>query len=86
MNLRYFGKEAVILTTFSIFMWGALYFPIGIIEGFDYRQWLIWFGVTTWYDIPAEYVGAKILIRFVDSMRARGTFKPSESPKEEPQS
>lgn len=72
--LRRLGKEFVILTAFSVFMWGVLYLPIGFMEGFDVRQWFVWFGITTWYDLPAEYVGAKILIRFNDMARLRGWY------------
>ncbi len=74
MNLRWLGREALLLTTFSILMWGLLYLPIGFIEGFNLHQWFVWFGITTWYDIPAEYIGAKILIRFNDVARARGWY------------
>ena len=77
-RLRTLGREAAILTTFSIFMWGILYLPLGFIEGFDYRQWLIWFGITTWYDLPMEYIGAKILIKFNDTARARGWYHPRQ--------
>jgi hypothetical protein len=73
--LRRFGKEFLILTTFSVLMWGLLYLPIGFMEGFNVRQWLVWFGITTWYDLPAEYLGAKILIRFNDTARLRGWYR-----------
>ena len=66
-----FGREVAILTTFSIFMWGLLYLPIGFMEGFNAHQWLVWFGITTWYDLPAEYVGAKMIIKFNALAKAR---------------
>ena len=73
-RLRRLGREALILTGFSIAMWGLLYLPLGFILGFDIHQWLVWFGVTTWYDIPADYAGARIIIWFNDMARRRGWY------------
>ena len=78
--LRRLGREALVLTGFSIGMWGLLYLPLGFILGFDLRQWLVWFGVTTWYDIPAEYVGARIIIWFNDLAHDRGWYGTRKGP------
>ena len=71
MKFKQLGREALILTSFSIVMWGILYLPLPVMEGFNYHQWIIWFRVTTWYDLPMEYIGAKILIWFNSKAKAK---------------